>query len=127
VSFAFETVAATKAHIRAGKLKTYGVSTARRTDTMPEVAPLAEAAGLPGYDAAAWIGYVAPAGTPREALSRLAAEMQKVIATEEVKARLISLGLDARSSTPDEMAALMKRDQERYASIIKAQNIKAEQ
>jgi tripartite-type tricarboxylate transporter receptor subunit TctC len=127
VHFAVETVAATQSHIKSGKLKAYGVTTARRTGAMPELAPLAEAAGLPDYDAAAWIGYVAPAGTPREATLRLAAEMQKVLATDELKARLVSLGLDARSSTPDEMGAFMKREQERYAGIIKAQNIKVEQ
>jgi tripartite-type tricarboxylate transporter receptor subunit TctC len=127
VNFAVETLAATQPHIKSGKLKGYGVTTAKPAGAMPELAPIAEAAGLPGYDAAAWIGYVAPAGTPREALNRLSAEMQKVLATDELKARLVSLGLDARSSTPDEMGAFMKREQERYASLIKAQNIKVEQ
>jgi tripartite-type tricarboxylate transporter receptor subunit TctC len=94
---------------------------------MPELPPLAEAGNVPGYDAAAWIGYVAPAGTPRELLARLAAEMQKLLATDEIKARLVSLGLDARSSTPEEMGAFLKREQERYGSIIKSQNIKVEQ
>jgi tripartite-type tricarboxylate transporter receptor subunit TctC len=127
VNFAVETLAATQPHIKSGKLKGYGVTTAKPAGAMPELAPIAEAAGLPGYDAAAWIGYVAPAGTPREALNRLSAEMQKGLATDELKARLVSLGLDARSSTPDEMGAFMKREQERYASLIKAQNIKVEQ
>jgi tripartite-type tricarboxylate transporter receptor subunit TctC len=126
VDFAMETVAATQGHIKSGKLKAYGVSTARRSGAMPELPPLAELA-VPGYDAAAWIGYAAPAGTPREALARLSSEMQKLLATDELKARLVSLGLDAVSSTPDEMAAFMKREQERYGSIIKAQNIKVEQ
>jgi tripartite-type tricarboxylate transporter receptor subunit TctC len=127
VNFAVETLAATQPHIKSGKLKGFGVTTAQRAGAMPELAPIAEAAGLPGYDAAAWIGYVAPAGTPREATARLAAEMQKVLATDELKARLVSLGLEARSSTPDEMGVFMKREQERYASLIKAQNIKVEQ
>jgi tripartite-type tricarboxylate transporter receptor subunit TctC len=127
VSYALETVAATQTHIKSGKLKAFGVTTARRTGAMPELPPLAEAAGLPGYDAAAWIGYAAPAGTPRAALTRISGEMQKLLATEEIKARLVSLGLDAHASTPDEMAAFMRREQERYAAIIKAQNIKVEQ
>jgi tripartite-type tricarboxylate transporter receptor subunit TctC len=126
VDFAVETVAATQTHIKSGRLKAFGVSTAKRTGAMPELPPLAEAGNIPGYDAAAWIGYAAPAGTPREARERLAAEMQKLLATDELKARLVTLGLDARSSTPDEMAAFMRREQERYASIIKAQNITVE-
>jgi tripartite-type tricarboxylate transporter receptor subunit TctC len=94
---------------------------------MPELAPLAEVGNLPGYDAAAWIGYLAPAGTPRELMARVAGEMQKLLATDELKARLVTLGLDAASSTPEEMGEFMKREQERYGSIIKAQNIKVEQ
>ena len=127
VSYAVETVAATQAHIKSGKLKAYGVTTARRAGAMPELPPLAEAAGIPGYDAAAWIGYAAPAGTPREVLTRLSSEMQEVLATDELKQRLISLGLDAVSSTPDEMAAFLRKEQDRYGSIIKSQNIKVEQ
>ena len=127
VTYAIETVAATQTHIKSGKLKAFGVTTARRTGAMPELPPLAEAAGVPGYDAAAWIGYAAPANTPREALTRLSGEMQKLLASDDVKARLVSLGLDAYASTPDEMAAFMRREQERYAAIIKAQDIKVEQ
>ena len=127
VNFAVETVAATQTHIKSGKLKAYGVTTGKRTGAMPELTPLAEAGNLPGYDAAAWIGYLAPAGTPRETTARIAAEMQKVLATDELKARLVTLGLDARASTPEEMGELMKREQERYAGLIKAQNIKVEQ
>jgi len=127
VTYAVETVAATQTQIKSGKLKAYGVTTARRAGAMPELPPLAEAAGLPGYDAAAWIGYAAPAGTPREVLARLAGEMQKVLATDELKSRLVSLGLDARSSTPEEMAEFLRREQERYGSIIKSQNIRVEQ
>jgi len=127
VTYAVETVAATQTHIKSGKLKALGVTTATRAGAMPDLPPLAEAAGIPGYDAAAWIGYVAPAGTPREVLQRLASEMQKALATDELKSRLVSLGLDARSSTPEEMGAFMRKEQERYASIIKSQNIKVEQ
>jgi tripartite-type tricarboxylate transporter receptor subunit TctC len=127
VTYAVETLAATQTHIKSGKLKALGVTTATRAGAMPDLPPLAEAAGIPGYDAAAWIGYVAPAGTPREVLQRLASEMQKALATDELKSRLVSLGLDARSSTPEEMGAFMRKEQERYASIIKSQNIKVEQ
>ena len=127
VTYAVETVAATQTHIKSGKLKAFGVTTASPAGAMPDLPPLAQAAGIPGYDAAAWIGYVAPAGTPREVLQRLSSEMQKALATDELKSRLVSLGLDARSSTPEEMGAHLRKEQERYASIIKSQNIKVEQ
>ena len=127
IAYTVETVAATGAHIRAGRLKTYGVSTARRTAALPDVPPLAEAADLPGYDVAAWMGYAAPPGTPREILVRLSAEIQKAMVSEDLKERYTSLGLDPVSSTPDEMAAFMRREQDRYAAIVRDANIKIEQ
>jgi len=126
VTYAVETVAATQSHIKSGKLKSFGVSTKTRTGAMPDLPPLAEVAGL-DYDAAAWIGYAAPPGTPRDVLMRVSSEMQKALATQDLKDRLINLGLDARSSTPDEMAAFMRREQERYGKIIRDANIKVDQ
>src|SRR5213083_2670317 len=126
ITYTIETVAATVGHIKAGRLKTFGVSTARRTAAMPDVPPLAETAELPGYDAAAWIGYAAPAGTPRDVLVRLSAEIQKALQSGDLKDRMVNIGLDPVSSTPDEMAAFMRREQERYAAIIKAANIRLE-
>src|SRR5262245_57494441 len=126
VTYAVETVAATQSHIKSGKLKSFGVSTKTRAGAMPELPPLAEVAGI-DYDAAGWVGYAAPPGTPRDVLMRVSAEMQKALATQELKDRLISLGMDARTSTPDEMAAYMRREQERYGKIIRDANIKVEQ
>jgi tripartite-type tricarboxylate transporter receptor subunit TctC len=127
VTYAIETVAATSSHIKSGKLKAYGVSTARRTGALPELPPLADAAGLTGYDVAAWIGYAAPHGTPREVLQRLSGEIGKALQSPELRERYVALGLDPVSTTPDEMAASMRREQERYASIIRNANIKVEQ
>ena len=126
ITYTVETVAATAPHIKAGRLKTYGVSTAKRTAALPDVPPLAESAGLSGYDAAAWIGYAAPAGTPREVLAKLSAEIQKALKEEDLKQRMVNIGLDAVSSTPEEMAAFMRREQDRYGEIIKSANIRIE-
>src|SRR5207245_2969812 len=120
IGYTIETVAATIGHIKGGRLKTFGTSLARRTGGMPDVPSIAEAADRPQYDIGAWIGYTAPPGTPRETLVRLSVEIQKVM--PDLKERFVSLGLDAVSNTPDEMAAFMRAQQERYASIIKSQN-----
>jgi tripartite-type tricarboxylate transporter receptor subunit TctC len=125
ITYTVETVAATLGHVKAGRLKAYGVSFARRSSAMPDVPTIAEA-GLPGYDIGAWIGYTAPVGTPREALNRLAAEMQKIAQAPDIKERYLTLGLDPISSTPDEMAVFLRQQQERYGSIIKSQGIKIE-
>jgi tripartite-type tricarboxylate transporter receptor subunit TctC len=81
---------------------------------------------LPGYDCSAWIGYAAPAGTPKEIIARLAAEIQKAAQLADVKERYVPLGMDTAANTPDEMIAYMRREQERYASIIKNAGIKVE-
>ena len=125
ITYTVETVAATAPHIKSGRLKTYGVSTQRRASAMPDVPTLAEEADL-AYDAAGWIGYAAPAGTPREVLAKLSAEIQKALKEEDLKQRMVNIGLDAVSSTPEEMAAFMRREQDRYGEIIKSANIRIE-
>ena len=127
IAYTIETVAATGTHIKSGRLKAYGVSTKGRTTAFPDLPPLAEAANLPDYDAAAWVGYAAPPGTPREIRERLAAEIQKALAAGDVKERYLSLGMDIAFNTPDEMAAFMRREQDRYAEIARTANIKIEQ
>lgn len=127
IDYTIETVAAVVTHVKSGRLKVYGVTTAKRSSSMPDVPPLAEVAGVPGYDAAAWIGYAAPAGTPREIVSRLSAEIQKAMQSADLRERYITLGMDPAANTPEEMAALMRRENDRYATIIRNANIKIEQ
>ena len=127
VSYAIETVASVGGHVKSGRLKTFGVTTARRSAAMPDVPSLAEAADLPGYDVAAWIGYAAPAGTPREILVRLAAEIQKAVQAPDLKERYLTLGMDTASNSPDEMLAYWRREQERYGQIVRTAGIKIEQ
>ncbi len=126
VAYAIETVAATGSFIKSGKLKVLGVTTARRSAALPEAPTLAEAADLPGYDCAAWIGYAAPAGTPKDILVKLAAEIQKAVQASDLKDRYITLGMDTASNTPDELMAYMRREQDRYGQIVKTANIRIE-
>ena len=127
ISYTIETVAATVGHIKSGKLKAYGVTSARRTAALPDLPPLAEAADIPGYECVAWVGYAAPAGTPREFLARLSAEIQTVLQAADLRERYVALGLDPAWNTPEEMTSFMRREQERYGSIIKNAGIKIEQ
>ena len=127
ITYTIETVAGVVGHVKAGRLKILGTTFARRTAGLPDVPTIAEAADLPGFDIGAWIGYTAPPGTPREILARLSGEIQKIVQAPETRERYLGLGLDAVSNTPDEMAAFMRQQQERYGSIIKSQGIKIEQ
>ncbi len=124
ISYSVETVASVVGHYKSGRLKIYGVTSARRAASLPEVPTLAEAADLPGLDAVAWIGYSAPAGTPREILQRLAGEIQKAMQAPDMRDRYVALGLDQAFSTPDELAAYMRSEQDRYATIIRNAGIK---
>ena len=126
VGYAIETVAATNSFVKSGKLKTFGVTTARPSAAMPGVPSLAEAADLPGYDVAAWIGYAAPAGVPKDVVAKLAAEIRKAMLAPDMKDRYVALGMDTASNTPDEMGAYLRREQDRYGQIVKAANIRIE-
>jgi len=124
VSYTFETSASVLPLVKSGRLKAYGVSSAKRTVTMPDVAPIAEIAGLPGFDIAAWGGFMAPAGTPREIVSRISAEIQKALQEPATRERLIALGMDLEYRSPEDFAAFLARESVRYGAIAKKANIR---
>jgi tripartite-type tricarboxylate transporter receptor subunit TctC len=126
VSYMIETVAATVGNVKAGRLKALGVSTLKRSAALPDVPTIAESANLPDYDAAAWIGYAAPAGIPREALTRLSVEIRKALESADMKEKLLAAGLDPVLTTPEELPAFMRREQERYAAVIRNANLKVD-
>jgi tripartite-type tricarboxylate transporter receptor subunit TctC len=127
VDYTLEVVAATVGHVRAGRLKALGVSTAQRTAALAEVPTIAEAAGLRDYDIGVWIGYAAPAGLPPHVLARLSGAMQAALRAKDLRNRLVAAGLDPVRSTPEEMPAFLRREQERYALVIGKANIRLEE
>jgi len=124
VSYSIETLAGTGPHVRAGKLKTYGISFEKGSALAPGVPPLAQAASLPGFDVGAWLGLMVPTGTPREIIARLATEANKALQTAEVRDRLALIGIEMISKGPDEFAVYLKGESARFAAIIKEGNIK---
>ncbi|HKU45385.1 MAG TPA: tripartite tricarboxylate transporter substrate binding protein [Burkholderiales bacterium] len=126
ITYTMETVAATLPHIKSGRLKALAVSTLKRPGGLADVPTVAETTDLKDFDAAAWIGYAAPAGTPREVLQKLSSEMHRILASPETRDKLTMLGLDPAPSSPDEMRGFLAREQERYAAIIKMANVKVE-
>jgi tripartite-type tricarboxylate transporter receptor subunit TctC len=124
VSYTFETSASVLPLVKSGRLKAYGVSSAKRTVTMPDVAPIAETAGLPGFDIAAWGGFMAPAGTPREIVNRISAEIQKALHEPATRERLTTLGMDVEYRSPEEFATFLARESVRYGAIAKKANIR---
>jgi len=126
VNYTIETLASVMGHIRSGRVRALGISTAKRSGAMPELPTLAEAADLPDFDVAAWIGYAVPAGAPREAVMRLAAEIQKAMQAADFRERMLNAGLEPATASLEELPAFLKREQDRYAAVIRSANIKME-
>ncbi len=116
---AFDTMPASAPHVRSGKLRPLAVSSAQRLPAFPDV-PTAREAGMPDYVITTWYGVFAPAGTPKAIVGRLHADIVKAMQTPEVKAKLEGIGADGSvSRSPEEYAALVKSDTQRYARVIK--------
>ena len=126
VTYTFETSATVLGHVKAGRLKALGVSSANRAIALPELPTIAEAGDLPGFDMRGWIGLLAPAGIPRELRMRLATESRKILQAPEMRERFIALGLEPAGLMLDEFADFLKKQNNRYASIVKQANVKAD-
>jgi len=126
VTFTFDTSAAVLNHAKTGRLKALGVSSANRAIALPEVPTIAEAGDLAGFDMRGWIGLLAPAGMPRDLRMQLAAESRKILQTPEIRERFITLGLEPAGLMPDEFTEFLRKQNDRYASIAKQVNLKAD-
>jgi len=105
-------------HLRTGRLRALAVSTAKRSTELPEVPTLHEA-GIAGYDATIWLGLFAPAGTPRDVLGRLQAEIAKVLAAPDARASIGATGLEVSLSSADEFAAFVRAEHEKWGRVVR--------
>jgi tripartite-type tricarboxylate transporter receptor subunit TctC len=112
-------------HVKSGKLRALAVSSAQRSQAVPDVPTVAES-GVPGFEYVLWYSMFAPAKTPKAVIERINAEVVRILAQPDVKQRLIAIGADPRSSTPEELARFMKTDTERLRKIIQSAGLKAE-
>lgn len=112
-------------HVHAGRLKAIGVASATRHPALPDVKTLAEQ-GIANVDTNNWYALFAPARTPPATLQALSDAVRRALANPAVKARLLDTGADPAPSTPAELAALLKRDTDKWARLIHDKKIKAE-
>jgi len=112
-------------HVRAGKVRALGMFSAKRVAGAPEVPTVGEAGGPP-LEASTWVLILAPAGTPREAVSRISSELQKILASPEMRERLEKLGIDPVGSTPAEAARFLDDEIVKWAKVINTAGIKPE-
>jgi len=118
VAVLFAALPSLSPHVRSGKVRLLAVGTAARTPLMPEVPTLAES-GAPGFEIDADIGFLAPAGTPREVVQKLNSEILKVLHAPDVKQRLAGLGIDVAGSSPERYAEAIRAKIQRYGKLVK--------
>src|SRR5262249_13247845 len=106
-------------HVRVGRLRALGVSSARRAAAAPGIPTIAEA-GVPGYESVQWYGLFAPAGTPQEILGWLHREAIAILRVPNVRDRLATDGLEVVASSPEEFAASIKADIAKWTKVVKA-------
>ena len=126
VDLAFSSYAVFRPQLEDGKLRLLAVAAEKRWERLPEVPTFAES-GFPGVELDTWFGLVAPRGTPAAVIQKLHDAFMAASRDEKLTKRLDGEGLVVRSSTPQELSALMKADSERMGRLIKAQGIKIEQ
>jgi len=122
VAYTIETIPAVAGLVKDGKLRVLATTSSKRAQAMPEVPTIGET--LHGYEMAGWIGFVAPAGTPPAITDRLSAETRKIMQDPEIRKRFYSAGLEPAGNTPKEFADFMKKQNDRYGSIVKQANVK---
>jgi tripartite-type tricarboxylate transporter receptor subunit TctC len=125
VSLMFNSMPSVLPQARAGRLRGLAVSSARRSAAAPDIPTVAEA-GVPGFDYVTWYGLFAPAGTPRDIVNRLNAQVAKILAEPELAKRFASQGAEPLSNTPDQLAQYRRAEYERWRKLIAAMNLKAE-
>jgi tripartite-type tricarboxylate transporter receptor subunit TctC len=108
--------------VKAGKIRALAVSTGKRSSAMPDLPTIAEA-GVPGYEAGAWFGLLAPAGTPKPIVAQLSAESARILKLPDISKRISELGAEPVGSTPEQFAELIKTEIAKWAKVIKDANV----
>ena len=111
--------------IRDRRVKAIGIAAAKRSPAAPDIPTMVES-GLPGFEVGSWYGLLAPAGTPREIIVRLHAEVVKAVNSAEVKERFQSFGSDPLGNSPEEFAAQIKADIAKWGKVAKTANVRAD-
>lgn len=112
-------------YVKDRRLRALGVTSAKRAGGAPDIPTIAEA-GVPGYEAVQWFGVLAPAGTPRDIVSRLHKEIVRTVQTPDIRQKLVNDGADPVGSLPEEFAAFIRSETAKWAKVAKAIGLKPE-
>ena len=119
VQMMFDNMPSSLPQVKAGKLRALAVTSMTRSPALPDV-PTMDEEGLKGFDATSWFGLLAPAGTPRDIVTKLNGAAVKALASAEMRERLAAQGADPVGNTPDQFAAFIKTEIDKWAKIVKA-------
>ena len=125
VPMLFDPIPTSLTHVRSGRIKVLAITSAKRSAVMPDVPTIAES-GLPGFEAVAWFGLYAPAATSTDVVSKLNADVNRVLQLPEVKEKFAALGADSAPMTPDQFAVHLRAEIAKFAKAIKDSGAKAE-
>jgi len=125
VHLVFIGIPAAAPHIKAGKLRALALVAPQRSSALPDVPTVAEA-GLRDFEVTTWYGVLAPAGTPRSVISRLNAELVKIMHSPDLKEKLAATGTDPLTSTPEEFAAYIQREIAKWGEVVRKAGVKAD-
>jgi tripartite-type tricarboxylate transporter receptor subunit TctC len=123
VQLMFESTNSIAPHVVSGRVRALAVTGLKRATGLPEV-PTLDEAGVPGYEVTAWTGVIAPAGLPRPVLDKLNAAVNAAISEPQAKERLVQLGSEGGGGTPEDYAALIRRDSAKWAEVIRRSGAK---
>lgn len=125
VQVALDTVAVTRPHVEAGRLRLIAVGSLERLPFFPDTPTIAEQ-GFPGFEANAWLGMLLPAGAPRETVDRLAAALQKIVSSKSVQEKFLAVGTIPKPSTTAEFDRFLRAEYARWGKAIAESGIKAD-
>ena len=121
VHLMFSTLASVLPLVKAGKLRALGISSAKRSEAAPELAPIGEL--IKGYDVGTWFGVLAPSGTPRSIVALLGNEIVRIITNPDVRSQLVAVGAEPHANTPEEFAQYIKTELSKWGKIIRAAGV----
>ena len=124
IQIGFATMTASIGHIRAGRLRALAVTTARRSDALPELPSVSDF--IPGYEASSWFGVAVPKGTPDAVIDALNRQINAGLADDRIKARIADMSGSALAGAPADFSRLIADETEKWGKVIRAANIKAD-
>jgi tripartite-type tricarboxylate transporter receptor subunit TctC len=125
VQLMFDNLPSALPQIKAGKLRALGVTSATRAAALPDVPTIAES-GLPGFEASSWFGLLAPAGTPRDVVAKLDAEVAKWLASQDARDKLLAQGAIAAGGSPEDFSAHIAAETAKWAKVVKESGAKVD-